>query len=175
MCKLRFRIATQADAKRVAEIIHSSPGREAIAMFGGEQQARRFGFALVAYQGRTLGWARTLLAESVSAAQGVLQWRFGHEPASSITPALAWITVRALGVRGAARAAYRERARRRVNPVPPAAAFHIEELHVDSRHRGAGIGSCLLAHAEETAHVVRISRHREHPFRFKLISRFGRS
>jgi ribosomal protein S18 acetylase RimI-like enzyme len=151
MCELRFRIATQADANRVCEIIHGFPGPEPTAMFGGEQQARRFGFALTAYQGRTLGWDRTVLAESGGAAQGVLQWRVGGEPALSMTPALAWITIRALGVRGAARAAYRERARRRVNPLPPAAAFHIEELHVDSRQRGAGIGSRLLAHAEETA------------------------
>ena len=153
MCELRFRIATQADVNRVSELIHGSPGPEATAMFGGEQQARRFGFAFTAYQGRTLGWARTVLAESDGAAQGVLQWRVVRGPALSITPALAWITIRALGVRGAARAAYRERARRRVNPVPPAAAFHIEELHVDSRHRGSGIGSRLLAHAEETAHM----------------------
>ena len=151
MCELRFRIATQADADRVAEIIYSSPGREAIAILGGEQEARRFGFALTAHQGRTLGWTRTILAESAGAALGVLQWRLGHETALSITPALAWAAVRALGFRGATRTAYREPARRRVTPAPPAAAFHIEELHVDARHRGAGIGGALLAHAEETA------------------------
>ncbi len=120
-------------------------------MFGGEEEARRFGFVLTAYQGRTLGWARTVLAESAGVALGVLQWRSGHETGLSITPALAWAAVRALGLRGATGVARRERARRRVTPTPPATAFHIEELHVDSRHRGAGIGSGLLAHAEEAA------------------------
>jgi ribosomal protein S18 acetylase RimI-like enzyme len=54
-------------------------------------------------------------------------------------------------VRGAARAALGERARRSVNPTPPPAAFHIEELHVDSQQRNSGIGGGLLRHAETIA------------------------
>ena len=52
---LTLRVATEADAPRVARIMHESPGREAVALLGGEQQARRLGFALAYYQGRTRG------------------------------------------------------------------------------------------------------------------------
>lgn len=62
-----------------------------------------------------------------------------------------WATIRALGPWGAARAGLRDRVRRRVNPPPPAGAFHIEELHVLEGLRGGGIGGALLGHAEALA------------------------
>ena len=152
MAGLEFRGATEADTRRIAEIIHGAPGREATALCGGEERARRFGFALTAYQGRTSGWGRTVLAVRDGNAVGVLQWRIGREDTLSIGLGLAWLAIGALGVGGAARTAYRDRARRRVNPGVPPESFHIEELHVDVRHRGSGIGGQLLAHSEGIAH-----------------------
>jgi len=148
---LAFRVATEGDTGAVAEIVHGAPGREAVALYGGEARARRLGFALVRLQARRAGLGRTLIAEQEGRPVGVLQWRLGAEPGLPMSPGLAWATLRALGPWHAARAALAERVRRRVNPPPPAEAFHVEELHVLARLRGAGIGGRLLEQAEALA------------------------
>jgi ribosomal protein S18 acetylase RimI-like enzyme len=149
--ELAFRSAGAGDARAVAELIHGAPGREAVALLGGEARARRFGFALAALQGRTAGFDRTLLALRSGAAVGVLQWRLGSEPALPMSAGLAWAAIRELGPAGTLRAWRAEGARRRVNPKPPVDAFHIEELHVAAALRGGGIGGRLLEHAERRA------------------------
>ena len=148
---LAFRSATARDARAVADIIHGSPGREAVALLGGEAPARRFGTALTLLEGRRDGWERTLLAEREGVPVGVCQWRRGSDAGFNLTLALALAAVRSLGPLGALRARRREAARRRVNAPPPADAFHIHELHVLPELRGAGIGAQLLARAEELA------------------------
>jgi ribosomal protein S18 acetylase RimI-like enzyme len=149
--ELALRTATRADAGAVAELIYGAPGREAVAVLGGEAPARRFGFALAALQGRTVGFDRTLLALRGGTPVGALQWRLGSEPALPMSAGLVWAALRALGPLGALRAARAEGPRRRVNPKPPGDAFHIEELHVAPRLRGGGIGGRLLEHAEALA------------------------
>jgi ribosomal protein S18 acetylase RimI-like enzyme len=148
---LAFRSATARDARAVADLIHGSPGREAVALLGGEARARRFGIALTLLEGRREGWERTLLAEREGVPVGVCQWRRGSDPGFDVTLALALAALRSLGPLGALRARQREAARRRVNAPPPADAFHIQELHVLPSLRGAGIGARLLARAEELA------------------------
>ena len=147
--ELAFRTATPRDARAVAEIIHGAPGREAVALFGGEEPARRLGTALTLLEGRTEGWQRTLVAERGGVPVGVCQWRRGSEAGLRITPELAFATLRSLGPLGALRAWRREAPRRRVNAPPPPDAFHIHELHVLPQLRGSGIGARLLARAEE--------------------------
>jgi ribosomal protein S18 acetylase RimI-like enzyme len=149
--KLRFRIATEWDIDRVAEIIHGSPGPEAVALVGGEERARRFGFAITRLQAKGRGWRRTILAEVGGRPVAVLQWRLGSEPALTLSCQLAWATISALGPFGAASAWRRNQVRQRVNPSPPASAFHVEELHVLPSFRDRGIGGSLLGHAEEVA------------------------
>lgn len=151
MDKLRFRIATVGDVDCVAEIVHGSPGPEAVAVLGGEEPARRFGLALTRLQAKGGGWHRTILAEASGRPVAVLQWRLGSDPPLPISFQLAWATIRALGPFGAVRAWWRDRARQRVNPSPPAEAFHVEELHVLPSLRGRGIGGLLLGHVEEMA------------------------
>jgi ribosomal protein S18 acetylase RimI-like enzyme len=148
---LRLRAAAEGDVAGVAEIVHGSPGREAVALLGGEDRARRFGAALTRLQARGDAWPRTILAELGDRPVAVLQWRPGSEPALPLSIGLAWAAVRALGPVGAAGAWRRDRVRRRVNPAPPSEAFHVEELHVLPSLRGRGIGGALLGHAEQLA------------------------
>jgi ribosomal protein S18 acetylase RimI-like enzyme len=174
---LQFRVAAARDVEAVALIVHGSPGREAVALLRGEERARRFGFALTRVQGRGHGWSRTLIAELEGTPVGVLQWRVGSEPALPMSFGLAWATLRTLGPVGSARALLWQRLSRRVNPSPPPEAFHIEELHVLPRLRGAGIGGSLLAHAQELARARRFAQlslitHTENPAQ-RLYRRFG--
>ncbi|HSJ98260.1 MAG TPA: N-acetyltransferase, partial [Myxococcota bacterium] len=150
MEELRVRPASEPDVDEVAGLIHGAPGREAVALLGGEAPARRFGFALTLARGRLEGWDRTLIAEQQGVPVGVLQWRVPSRHARS-SRSLALAALRALGPAGTARAWWRERIRRRIDPVPPPDAFHIEEIHAAPRLRGSGIGTRLLAHAETLA------------------------
>jgi ribosomal protein S18 acetylase RimI-like enzyme len=175
--ELGFRTATPRDAQAVAEIIHGAPGREVVALFGGEEPARRLGTALTLLEGRTRGWERTLLAERGGVPVGVCQWRRGSEAGMPITLGVASATLRSLGLLGAFRVWRRESPRRRVNPPPPADAFHIHELHVLPQQRGSGIGGRLLARAEELARASGFPRlslvtHAANPAQ-RLYLRFG--
>src|SRR5512135_1102292 len=104
MEKLRFRIATEWDVDCVAEIVHGSPGPEAVALLGGRERARRLGFAITRLQAGGPEWRRTIVAEAAGSPVAVLQWRTGSEPALPFSPQLAWATIRALGPVGAASA-----------------------------------------------------------------------
>lgn len=148
---MRFRDATEGDVDCVAELIHGSPGQESIALLGGVQRARRFGFAVTRLQSRGTAWPRTILAERSGRPVAVLQWRPGAEPVLPMSLRLAWTTIGVLGPIAAAGAWRRAQIRQRVEPSPPAGAFHVEELHVLPNLRGQGIGASLLGHAEELA------------------------
>jgi ribosomal protein S18 acetylase RimI-like enzyme len=168
MEQLRFRAATDGDVECVAEILHGAPGPEVVALLGGEERARRFGFARARLQATGRAWRRTLLAERDGRPVAALQWRPGSEPALPLSLALVRAAVRALGLAGAAAAWRRDRMARRVNPPPPADAFHVEELHVLPDLRGHGIGGALLAQAETLArkegfHRMSLVTHKENP------------
>jgi ribosomal protein S18 acetylase RimI-like enzyme len=174
---LVFRDAAARDAQAVAAIIHGSPGREAVALLGGEAPARRFGTALTLLEGRRGGWRGTLLAEREGVPVGVCQWRRGSEAGFDVGLGVALAALRILGPLGALRAQRRERARRRVNAPPPPDAFHIHELHVLPELRGKGIGARLLARAEELARAGGFPRlslitHAANPAQ-RLYLRFG--
>jgi ribosomal protein S18 acetylase RimI-like enzyme len=147
---LTIRKATRGDTHSIAEIVAGTPGDEAVGITGSRSGARRFGMALIMMPHSFQGWDRSVIGELDGATAGVIQ---AGERASDfgLTPRIAWIAVRSLGPIGIVRAAYRMRARSRVDTPPPKGAYHISELHVDPSLRNKGIGGALLDHAEAEA------------------------
>jgi ribosomal protein S18 acetylase RimI-like enzyme len=147
---LTIRKATRGDTHRIAEIVAGTPGDEAIGIIGSRSGARRFGMALIMMPHSFQGWERSVVGELNGETAGVIQ---AGERAGDfgLTPRIAWIAFRSLGPIGVVRAAYRMRARSRVDTSPPKGAYHIAELHVDPSLRSKGIGGALLDYAEAEA------------------------
>lgn len=149
---LVFRSATPADTERIATIINDPPGQEAVAIAGCVEAAREFGKALVRLPDSPQGWQRTIVVELDGQVVAVIQ-AGPPENDFSVTPRLAWLALRILGV-SIITALPRLRARQRVQVEPPAGSYYIAELHVDPSYRNRGIGSATLDYATEQARTA---------------------
>jgi len=146
---LTFRAGTQVDTERIARIINDPPGREAVAIAGCVEAARDFGMALVRLPDSPQGWQRTVVGELDGDVVAVLQ-AGPSENAFTVTPRLAWLALRILGV-SVITALPRQRARQRVQVEPPGDSYYIAELDVDAAYRNRGIGGAALDYAEAEA------------------------
>jgi len=147
---LTIRSATPADTERIAEIMGGEPGREAEAIAGSENRARRIWMEMVRMPGSSMGWQVTTVAEADGAVLGVLQ-AGDHESSMKITPGLVLLSLRVVGPLGIPGLVRRLRAQARVKPPPVAGAYKVQELHVHPGCRNRGIGGALLDYAEAEA------------------------
>jgi GNAT superfamily N-acetyltransferase len=92
-------------------------------------------------------WRRCELALVDGAPAGILMT---NPPGMKITPRVVFTAVRTLGVRAFSLPG-RLRIFERVTPQKPEGAFIIAEMDVLAEHRGRGIGTAMLARAEEQA------------------------
>ena len=150
MENLTIRRATPADTKRIAEIMAGEPGREAAAIAGSEEGARRLWMEMVRMPGSPMGWHVTTVAEAGDMVLGILQ-AGDQESSIKITPGLVFLTLRVVGPLGIVGLVRRLKAQGRVKPPPIPGAYRVRELHVDPRYRSRGIGCALLNHAEAEA------------------------
>ena len=145
---LTIRKATPHDTERIAEILHGEAGQEATAIAGCEEAAIAFGMAMVRMKNSPQGWQHSAAAELDGEVVGVLQSNGGGD--FTITPSLAFLAVRILGV-SVITALPRLRARKRVDIPHPDGAYRVAELHTHRAFRNRGIGGALLDHAEREA------------------------
>jgi ribosomal protein S18 acetylase RimI-like enzyme len=146
---LVIRKAVASDLDRIATIINDPPGQEAVGIAGCVEAARDIGMAWVRLPDSPQGWPRTVAGELDGRVVAVLQ---GGPPTGElkITPRIAWLAFRILGVSLIA-ALPRLRARQRVQVEAPAGSYYIAELDVDVDCRNRGIGGALLDYAEAEA------------------------
>jgi ribosomal protein S18 acetylase RimI-like enzyme len=144
---LTIRKATPDDTERIAEIMHGEAGQEATTIAGCEEAAIAFGMAMVRMKNSPQGWQHSTVAELDGEVVGVLQSNAGD---FTITPSLAFLAVRILGV-SVITALPRQRARQRVDIPHPVGSYYVAELHTHPTFRNCGIGGALLDHAEREA------------------------
>jgi len=147
---LVIRKAAASDLERIADLVAGEPGREAIAIAGCEEAARKFGVGFIRLPGSPQGWPVSTVAELDGRVVGVMQIN-DESQSYRITPRVALLAVRTFGIVGIVPVLGRTRARLRVNPQLPPDAWFINELHVDPAYRNRGIGAALLEHAEQEA------------------------
>ncbi len=147
---LTIRRARVEDTERIAEIMGGEPGREAAAIAGSDEGARRLWMEMVRMPGSPMGWQVTTVAEASAEVLGVLQ-AGKHEGSIKITPKLVLLTLRVVGPLGIPGLIRRLKAMDRVKPPPVPGAYKVQELHVDPRYRSRGIGGALLDYAEAEA------------------------
>jgi ribosomal protein S18 acetylase RimI-like enzyme len=153
---LTTRRAGPDDADRLVSLMFLAPTREPVAMAGSASGAERFSASLFrrALAERT---SVVIVAETASEPVGFAEVSRGAD-----TPfgAVARAAVDALGVVGALRAAWRLRARRKVDLSAPEGGVHLVELQVSPRHRNRGTGALLLRGVDDYAtenHAAHIS------------------
>lgn len=173
---LTIRRATKSDTERIAEILAGEPGREATAICGGVGPARRFGMGFVSLRDSPQGWPHTTVAEGGGRVVGIIQ--AGHQTEEfRLTPAVAFLALRAFGPVRLVGVARRLQARARVQTHAPAGTYHVSELDVDPGFRNQGIGGALLEWAEGEAReggykVMSLSTTMDNPAR-RLYERHG--
>jgi ribosomal protein S18 acetylase RimI-like enzyme len=151
MSDLSFRRALEAESDLVADLVFGSEddvGRQiAIAIYGVRDGERLRPLFRRAWRDAA-NWRHTTLAiDHTGEVVGLVQT---GRSSLRITPRLVVAACRALRWR-ALRLPWRLRVFDAVSPGKPDDAFVVSELHVHPEHRGAGIGSRLLRHAEELA------------------------
>jgi ribosomal protein S18 acetylase RimI-like enzyme len=150
VAKLTFRKATAGDTERIAEIMHSEPGPNAVGICGSVERARAMGYAQVRVEGGPNGWQSTVVGELDGEVVVILQ--AGSQPSGlQVPPALALQALRIFGPIGVLRLLSRVRTEMKVSPGAPDGAYHIAELHAHPRHRNRGLGGAALDFAEEAA------------------------
>jgi ribosomal protein S18 acetylase RimI-like enzyme len=125
-----------------------APGREAVAMVGSADAARRFAAGLFRHA-LSEGTSSIIVAEIDSEPVGFAEMSHGGDmPSFSV---VARAAVDAMGLAGALQAAWRSLARMRVDLAAPAGGAHLEELQVSPQHRNRGIGAFLLGEVDAYA------------------------
>ena len=143
--EVAVRPATPDDAARVVELISGDPSERAVRLAGGRERAQRFAGGLVTLAGPVDG-RHFLVAERAGEVVGVAQ----VDVDLGVSMATARLALRVYGWRLPA-FLRRGRSVPRVTPKPPPGCLWLAELHVDPRHRNAGVGAALLAAVEAEA------------------------
>jgi ribosomal protein S18 acetylase RimI-like enzyme len=148
-----LRPACRGDLPRIAELIHSDPGPEAIALLGGAANARRCGLALARRDPLNKRGLSTVVVECSGQIVAVLQCSSGRDDVArlrSISRQL-FVIIATLGPVRGLRALRRMRARARVALPPPRDSLHIKSIDVAKAFRNRGIGASLLQWAYDKA------------------------
>ncbi|MCZ7528527.1 MAG: GNAT family N-acetyltransferase [Acidimicrobiia bacterium] len=143
-----LRPAAPTDVGHLAELMFLEPSPEAVAMAGGADRARRLEEETLRYSQQSPASELTVAVDDDTVVGFVLVSAGGDTPPLR---RLLGQSVRAMGVVGTIRAAWRARARRVVDLRPPPGGLHVVELQVHPGRRGQGIGGQLLAEAERSA------------------------
>jgi GNAT superfamily N-acetyltransferase len=173
MSRREIRRATAGDLESISRIMFAEPAAEMIAMTGDLDCARRFGRSMVALalrpDSRHEVWVVDELGDGIRDAGvdhpvgsagdqpartvGVLIGGLGTADSAAM-PRLAMNALRVLGLRRLLRMVLMLRRRAPIDQPVPADAWCVNELHVDLGCRGAGIGTQLLAFADERARAT---------------------
>ncbi len=138
-----LRDALPADAEALAALMVEEPGREAVAIAGSVEGARRLQ-ALLLRRGMADGTSLVLVAEMLGSPVGFAETAVdGGMPMSVV----ARQAVAALGLYRALASAWKSRARARVDMSLPE-GVHLAELQVSPRVRRRGVGGLLLSEVE---------------------------
>jgi ribosomal protein S18 acetylase RimI-like enzyme len=148
---MEIRRATAADVPAMVDVMFVEPSREAVALTGSADRARRFQLGFLAAAVRWPGNV-VFLAELADGPGGVLGFASVSD-GSDVPPfhRLAAMSVKAMGLPGAIAAAWRASARMRVDIPAPGGGLHLVELQVHPHRRGSGIGGELLTATEDYA------------------------
>ena len=144
---LRARRGGPADIDQLAALMFAAPSREAIAIAGTAEAARRFLTRLWRHA-LEAGTSTVIVAEDESGTVGFAQVSHGGEIPPFPTVARAALASMGLGAIGAG---WRSLARMKVDLSPPPGGVHLVELQVAPELRNRGIGAFLLARVEEHA------------------------
>ena len=149
----RIRRGTADDASFLADMMFLRPSREAVALAGDATRAARFQLALLRRVLRPADSA-VLVLERDGAPIGFAEVTSGGDlPPFGV---IARSAVKAFGVVGSLRAAWKSFARTRVDIKAPTESLHLVELqvHPSDRNQGAG-GELLRAVEREARHLGR--------------------
>jgi ribosomal protein S18 acetylase RimI-like enzyme len=153
---LTFRQAATTDLDRVFAILYDRPPREAVAVAGDIERARKIG-RIIVRAGAAVRLDRTVLADAHGEAVGLIETVVRGQPLTSgAVVMMARVLVGGaliVGLPGAVRFFRWRAARSRVEVPHPLGSSYIAELAVHATWRNRGIGGSLLAHAEERARV----------------------
>lgn len=145
-----FRKATAADSDLLADLVFGEEGDEgrrvaaAVLELDDVEQLRPLFRAMWR---SAENWRRSELLLIDGEPAGVLQ---SGTSSVKITPGVVIAAFRALGLK-AFKMANRMRVYDRVSPEKPEGAYVVSEVHVLQKHRGKGLGTRLMARAEEQA------------------------
>lgn len=143
-----FRQATATDSDLVADLVFGDgEGRRVSAAVFGISNSERLRPLFRRAWRDAENWRQSELLLVDGQPAGVLQC---GSSSMKITPGLVLAAVRALGIR-TLRMPARLRIMDRVAPKKPDGAFVISEIHVVKEHRGRGLGTLMMARAEEQA------------------------
>jgi ribosomal protein S18 acetylase RimI-like enzyme len=156
---VEIRPARPDEAELAAQLMYGAPSREAAGLAGGVERAFGLGRGLVLAGGRRTPQDDLLLAFRDGRARGVLLGRpagarshGAGRPAALLEKLRGAVAVLRVyppwGLPGLLR---RARLRGRLDFPVPEGSYHIFEVQVHPEHRGAGLGSALLQHAEALA------------------------
>jgi len=148
LAPLHIRRATTADAATLTEMMFVLPSREAVAMAGDARRAARFQLALL-QRALTSEDSPVFVLERAGAAIGFAETSGGGDlPPFGV---IARSAVRAFGILGSVRAAWKSSARARVDLKAPPDSLHLVELQVHPSARNQGGGGVLLRAVEAEA------------------------
>jgi ribosomal protein S18 acetylase RimI-like enzyme len=132
----------------LASLMFIAPSREAVAMTGSAAAAERLAANLLrhAIAGST---SVVIVAENTSGPVAFAEVSNGSDMPPF--PVVARAGINAMGLVGALGAAWRSRARSRVELHAPTGGVHLVELQVSPEHRNRGVGAFLLGEVDDYA------------------------
>jgi ribosomal protein S18 acetylase RimI-like enzyme len=153
--ELTSRRARLEEAELLASLMFLKPSREAVAMAGSAAAAERLAASLLRHAIAD-GTSVVIVAEMASEPVAFAEVSNGSDMPSF--PVVARAAINAMGLAGALRAAWRSRARSRVELQAPGVGVHLVELQVSPEHRNRGVGAFLLGEVDDYAIGQRAAR-----------------